>query len=50
MKSTPIAASTMETPPPLDRPESSQATYMDHCRILDHQDIGMMGQFVVEAA
>ena len=50
MKSTPIAASIVETPPSLDRPESSQTTYMDHCRILDHQDIGMMGQFVVEAA
>ncbi len=49
MKSTPIAASIVETPPSLDRPESSQTTYMDHCRILEHQDIGMMGQFVVEA-
>jgi len=48
MKSTPIAASIVETPPPLDRPESSLTTYMT--RILDHQDIGMMGQFVVEAA
>ena len=46
MKPTPIAASIVETPPT----PRSPGILADHCRILDHQDIGMMGQFVVEAA
>ena len=29
--------------------EDSVNPYMFHCHILEHEDVGMMGQFVVEA-
>ncbi len=30
--------------------EDSVNPFMFHCHILEHEDVGMMGQFVVEAA